>query len=93
MEVGLSWTRKGSHSEGGERGGEKNYINSRPQRINYGLELSSDNPFGHPHNLEENLFNNKSAEGFSDEHTIRSHAALEVSGCFAYTQQPHTPED
>jgi len=47
----------------GERGGENNYSNSRPQRINNGLELSSYNLFGHPHNLEENLFNKKSAEG------------------------------
>jgi hypothetical protein len=47
---------------GGERGGENNYSNSQPQ-INNGLELSSDNLFGHPHNLEENLFNKKSAEG------------------------------
>ena len=45
------------------RGGEKNYINSRPQHINNGLELSSDNLYDHPHNLEENLLNNKSAGG------------------------------
>ena len=93
-----------SHSEGGalqngplqppwgaNGGGKKNCSKSQPQLINNGLELTSDNPFGHPYNLEENLLNNKSAGWFSDEHTIRSHSALEVSICVAYAWQTSRP--
>ena len=76
---------------GANGGGEKNYINSRPQRINNGLELSSDNLYDHPHNLEENLLNNKSAGWFSDENTIRSHSALEVLSSVAYAWQTSRP--
>ena len=79
-------------AKGGRTGGERKITSTlRPQRINNDLELSSDNLYDHPHNLEENLLNNKSAGWFSDEHTIRSHSALEVSGSVAYVQQTSHP--